>query len=273
MIRRNSYLLLCKNQMLRAWQADLIKITAKIAFRIPDKLAYRVMTDSIRTNQLAPQPDAGQQESIQQPAWHVVILSIFTFGAYNMYWLWRSLRTLRDRSEALKIQLEQSKNDPTQTEPDLRLLGRLEKAGTLQAYFAFAEARPVLTTALFAIPVVNLLVLLGFANAVAGLWPDGKSIVRKKSKLIAFLVALLFGSLTLLFLLKEPYQLLYLSSSMALFIVQVWLNRHWKLVEGDGKGEEKLARQAFSPVELVAIIFGAAWIGLIAIHPDLKFYK
>ncbi len=243
----------------------------QIAFRISDKLAYRDMTDSIKTNEIAAHPDTGQQESIQQPAWHVVILSIFTFGVYNMYWLWRSLRTLRDRSEALKIQLEQSKNDPSQTEPDLRLLGRLEKAGTLQAYFAFAEARPVLTTALFAIPVVNLLVLLGFANAVAGLWPDGESIVRKKSKLIAFLVALLFGALTLLIRLKEPYQLLYLSSSMALFVVQVWLNRHWKLVEGDG--EEKLARQAFSPVELVAIIFGAAWIGLIAIHPDLKFYK
>ncbi len=233
------------------------------------------MTETIKTNQINEineindKAEAAPQESIQQPAWHVVVLSVFTLGMYNMYWLWRSLRTLRDCSEALRNQLELGKNDPAQPEPDLALLGRLEKAGTLRAYFAFAQARPVLTTVLFAIPIVNLMVLLGFANAAAGLWPDSESVIRKKSKLIAFVVALIFGSLTLLYLLKEPYQLLYLSSSLALFIVQIWLNRHWKLVEG----EERLARQAFSPVELVAIVFGAAWIGLIAIHPDLKFYK
>jgi len=206
-------------------------------------------------------------DSREQPAWHVIVLSVFTFGAYNMYWLYRNLRTLRDQAEALQNQVALSKDNAAQIEPDLKQLARLEAAGTLPAYLAFAQVRPVLTTALFAVPFVNLLVLLGFANAAAALWPERKSFIRHNSKLTAFLIALLFGTLTLLVRLPEPYWLFYLSSSVPLFIVQTWINRHWKLVYGD---EKHLARQAFSPLELVAIVAGASLLGLLVVHPDLK---
>jgi hypothetical protein len=206
-------------------------------------------------------------DSQQQPAWHVVVLSFFTLGAYNMYWLYRNLNSLCQGSN----QLQRSINGE---DPDPELEGahiRLGRAGTLEAYLKFTQARPILTTALFAIPVVNLLVLLGFAHMSAQLVPNRESFVRKNSQFSGFVVALLFGALTLLNanLLKwmpEPLHLLYLSSALPLALVQVWLNSHWKVVEDN----KHLARQAFSPLELVAIVLGAAWIGLVVIHQDIK---
>jgi hypothetical protein len=105
----------------------------------------------------------------------------------------------------------------------------------------------------------------------AQLVPERESFVRKNSQFSGFVVALLFGSLTLLNanLLKwlpEPLHLLYLSSSLPLAAVQIWLNSHWKIVEDN----KRIARQAFSPLELVAIVLGAAWIGLVVIHQDIR---
>ena len=41
-------------------------------------------------------------DSQQQPAWHVVVLSFFTLGAYNMYWLYRNLNSLCQGSNQLQ---------------------------------------------------------------------------------------------------------------------------------------------------------------------------
>lgn len=204
-------------------------------------------------------------DSEQQPAWHVVVLSFFTLGAYNMYWLYRNLNSLCHGSNQLQQCIDGK--DPEIEDAHIRL-GRV---GTLEAYLKFTQARPILTTALFAIPVVNLLVLLGFAHMSAQLVPERESFVRKNSQFSGFVVALLFGSLTLLNanLLKwlpEPLHLLYLSSSLPLAAVQIWLNSHWKIVEDN----KRIARQAFSPLELVAIVLGAAWIGLVVIHQDIR---
>ena len=227
-------------------------------------------------------------DSQQQPAWHVVVLSFFTLGAYNMFWLYRNLNSLCQGAKQLQSSIEpNSKSTAEAVQPgndenlaDSGMLTaqeledvhiRLGRAETLDTYLKFALARPILTTALFAIPIVNLLVLLGFAHMSAQLVPDRDSFVRKNSQFSGFVVALLFGALTLLTVnlvkgLPEPLHLLYLSSSLTLAAVQTWLNRHWKLVEDN----KRLARQAFSPLELVAILIGAAWIGLIVIHQDIK---
>ncbi|CAN5246937.1 hypothetical protein BH11CYA1_BH11CYA1_05540 [soil metagenome] len=227
--------------------------------------------------------------SQQQPAWHVVVLSFFTLGAYNMFWLYRNLNNLSQGAKQLQdsingvsseAHLRHLESPAEAPEPDSNIMTaqeledahiRLGRAGTLDTYLKFSQARPILTTALFAIPIVNLLVLLGFGHMSAQLVPDRESFVRKNSQFSGFVVALLFGALTLLSVnllkwLPEPLHLLYLSSSISLAAVQVWLNRHWKLVEDN----KRLARQAFSPLELVAIVLGAAWIGLIVVHQDLK---
>ncbi|MBP9090828.1 DUF4234 domain-containing protein [bacterium] len=199
-------------------------------------------------------------DSQQQPAWHVVVLSFFTLGAYNMYWLYRNLNSLCQGSNQLQQGIDGK--DPELEDAHIKL-GR---DGTLETYLKFGQARPIFTTALFAIPVVNLLVLLGFAHMSAQLIPDRNSFMRKNSQFTGFVIALLFGALTLLIRLPEPFELLYLTSALPLAIVQIWLNRHWKVVEDN----KRIARQAFSPLELVAIITGASIIGLIAIHPDIK---
>lgn len=233
-------------------------------------------------------------DSQQQPAWHVVVLSFFTLGAYNMFWFYRNLRDLCQVSQQLQASIQSgatasptavkngvepnglpaattetdydSDSDKALTPEELEDIHiRLGRAGTLDPFLQFAQARPIFTTALFAIPVVNLLVLLGFAHMCAKLIPDNDSFVRKNSQFSGFLLALLFGALTLLIRLPEPFQLLYLASAIPLAVVQIWLNRHWKAVEDN----KRLARQAFNPLELVAIVSGAALIGLIAVHPDI----
>jgi hypothetical protein len=231
-------------------------------------------------------------DSQQQPAWHVVVLSFFTLGAYNMFWLYRNLRDLCCVSQQLQASIQsENKASPSAVKSDVESSGlpatttetdydsdktltpeeledihiRLGRAGTLDPFIQFAQARPIFTTALFAIPVVNLLVLLGFGHMCAKLIPDSESFARKNSQFSGFVLALLFGALTLLIRLPEPFQLLYLTSAIPLAVVQIWLNRHWKTVEDN----KRLARQAFNPLELVAIVSGAALIGLIAIHPDI----
>jgi len=199
-------------------------------------------------------------DSQQQPAWHVVVLSFFTLGAYNMYWLYRNLNSLCQGAN----QLQQGINGQDPELEDAHI--KLGRDGTLETYLKFGQARPIFTTALFAIPVINLLVLLGFAHMSAQLIPDRNSFLRKNSQFTGFVIALLFGALTLLIRLPEPFELLYLTSALPLAVVQIWLNRHWKVVEDN----KRIARQAFSPLELVAIITGASVIGLIAIHPDIK---
>ncbi len=213
-------------------------------------------------------------DSLQQPAWHVVVLSFFTLGAYNMFWLYRSLRTLLQQSQYMAgitpldsgEELAVGETAPPTAAELAGSKSRLEEAGTLEAFLQFTQTRPIFTTFLFAIPILNMVVLMGFAYVVAQMYPDQNSLARKNPKLVAFALALAFGALTLLNRLPEPYHLLYLSSALPLFVVQTWLNRHWKVVENNSR----IARQAFSPLELLAIVAGAAWIGLVVVHTDLK---
>lgn len=220
-------------------------------------------------------------DSLQQPAWHVVVLSLFTFGAYNMFWLYKSLRTLLQQSQYLAASCaptevapgdfsvdagdDEAEKKPT-AEELVAIKNRLQNCGTLGVFLKFTQTRPIFTTFLFAVPILNLIVLLGFAFMSAQLHPDEKSFVRKNPQFSAFVVALLFGALTLLIKLPEPYQLMYLTSSLSLAAVQMWLNSHWKVYENNSR----LARQAFSPLEILFIVLGAAWIGLVVVHTDLK---
>lgn len=197
-------------------------------------------------------------DSKQKPAWHVVVLSVFTLGAYNIYWLYSSLDLLAKQGRILKEELG--------AEPDsenLLLLSRLKNCGTLEAQLSFAVARPILTSLLFALPVVNLIVLLAFAGAAAKLNTNQQ--VRKHAAFNAFLIALTFGALTLLSKLPSPFFLAYTLSCLPLAVVQTWLNSHWKLVENDSR----LARQAFSLSELTLIIVGAIILGLIFVGAEL----
>lgn len=198
-------------------------------------------------------------DSKQKPAWHIAVLSIFSLGIYNIYWLYFNLRNLTDSAIHLKAQMENSSAE------ELRIMGRLKEAGTLDALFAFCVARPVLTTFLFAVPLLNLLVLLGFANAAAKLNPQ-QGFARNNPAFAAFLIALFFGALSLLSKLPEPYQLLYTLSCLPLATVQHWLNNHWKVVEKD---EQRLARQAFNVPELALIIVGAMVLGLNYVHSEM----
>jgi len=202
---------------------------------------------------------------------------------YNLFWLFKNIKHLRSVAEPLQLQVKGlSSSEPESaslpakdaTEEEQYLSSedledihiRLGQKGTLTPFLTFALGRPIFTTLLFAVPVVNMLVLLWFGHMSAQLIPETTNFFRKHSKFAGFLVALAYGGLNLFKLLPGPWMLLFLSSALPLALVQTWLNQHWKVVEK----ENQLARQAFSPLELVAIIIGAALVGLIAISPDVK---
>jgi len=177
--------------------------------------------------------DEGARYSRQQPGWHVCVLSIFTFGIYNVYWFFKNLQYLHE-----------------QTSPENQI---------------FCEKHPFFASFLFLIPVVNLIIALHFFAQVGELLPDKESFWHKNKYFCAFLISAIFGALCLLTRLPEPYNLLYLLTALPLALVQTGINQYWGKVEQNGL----LVRTAFNPIELVVIFFGAGVLGLCAIGPSV----
>lgn len=220
------------------------------------------MTTGSQVKEATAEANSVLLDSKQKPAWHVVVLSIFSGGIYNLFWFYGNLRKLTDEALALKAELDAGAEKSSSE--NLRLLSRLKEAGTLDALLTFAVARPILTTCLFAVPILNMIVLLVFANAAAKLDAQD-SFARRNAAFCAFVAALLFGALTLLAKLPPPYQLTYTLACVPLAFIQSWLNSHWKLVENN----QRLARQAFNVGELTLIIVGAMVIGLIYVGSEM----
>jgi hypothetical protein len=161
-------------------------------------------------------------------------LFIFTFCTYIFYWLYKNLNAF-------------SENPPSGMES------------------RFVVQHPLASTALFFVPIANLMIALQFFALVGEIGPAEGSFSNKHSSLMAFLLAAAFGALFLLSLLPEPYFLFYLSACLPIAWVQHELNQYWQKTEAD----DLVVRAAFNPVELVIIFLGAAFLGLCAIGPSV----
>jgi hypothetical protein len=206
--------------------------------------------------------DREYEDSLQQPAWHVVVLSIFTMGLYMPFWFYQTGSKLEKTAQ----QLLNGDSEVAATQEHEAASLRLAKAGTLESFKGMSNLNLLVFTFLFMLPIVNLVVLQRFACRYAGLIPNKESLVRKNQAFSGFLIAGVFGLSALLGKLPGNWYLFYLSACLPLAVVQFWLNQHWSLYEN----EENLPRQAFSPLELLMIIAGALLLGLILIGAEIN---
>ncbi|HNG77479.1 MAG TPA: hypothetical protein PLY72_23600, partial [Candidatus Obscuribacter sp.] len=148
-------------------------------------------------------------------------------------------------------------------------LSRLSRDGSKEVFLAMHKWPVGMYTLLFAIPVVNLLALMRLVNQFCLLRP-GRTDIRENSRFIAFALSLGFGASVLLLklpLMAVQYKLItyFAVTSLFLAVAQSWLNQYWKVYEDD----KLLVRQAFNPLEILLIVVGASFIGLLVVSLDV----
>lgn len=122
---------------------------------------------------------------------------------------------------------------------------------------------PILLTLGMFVPLLNLYLAFELFNQIARIEPDKKTYRAKHPKITA---GLLLGAMFALYMLgnlPSTLFLLSLSSFAPMAVAQHWLNGYWKQHEPS----DSLVRQAFSSLELCAVIFGSLLLGLIVITP------
>lgn len=227
-------------------------------------------------------PKQAERDSRQIPAWHVVVLSVVTLGIYNLYWFYKTLNQLKTAAQiAFEVENPGSIAPETnQSESDRAVMDELRKEAraalntlsrddSKEVFLAMHKWPVGMYTLLFAIPVVNLLALMRLVNQFCLLRPGSKDL-RENSRFLAFALSLGFGASVLLLklpLLAVQYKLLtyFTVTSLFLAVAQSWLNQYWKVYEGD----RLLVRQAFNPLEILLIVLGASFIGLLVVSQDV----
>lgn len=189
------------------------------------------------------------QESRRQPVWHVIVLHILTLSTYSPFWFAKNWSLL----------IHAQKLAAAEEEADERLVaytGTDELAGV-------KGKDPILLTIGMFVPLLNLYLAYDLFNQIAKIEPN-KALFRAKHPRVTALLLLssMFG-LYMLGNLPSTLFLLCLSSFVPMAIAQHWLNHYWKQHEP----ADSLVRQAFSSIELTAVIFGSLLLGLLVISP------
>jgi len=171
--------------------------------------------------------------SMQQPVWHVIVLSIVSCFGYSFYWYYKTWRDLK--SEALSERGRQK--------------SELEQ---------FADTSPMLRTLGLIVPIFNIYMAVSLMKAIAELNPSENSYTRKHPLIASGLVMGSIIGLLCLYKLPGAFFMLSFSAAIPLSIVQLWLNKYWRSVES----KDLLVRQAFTGKELIVVILGGLLLGL-----------
>lgn len=174
------------------------------------------------------------KDSLRQPLWHVVVLTILTCSAYPFYWFYKNWRDLSAQASQLE-----------------------DGSGSQLA--RFRNISPLLRTIGLFVPVVNIYLALMQFKGIAALYPAEDSIQCRHPLFVASIALAAFIGLQYLALLKGPLYLLSFSAAIPMAAVQYWLNAYWRSIEDP----QLPVRYAFSVKELVAIVIGSLWLGLI----------
>ena len=189
------------------------------------------------------------QESRRQPVWHVIVLFILTLGAYWPFWF--------AKNWSLLIHAHKLANG--EESADERLVAYTGK----DELVAVQNKDPILLTIGMFVPFFDLYLAFRQFNLIARLEPDKTALHAQHPRIAATILLISMIGLSTLFVLPQTLYLFYLSSCAPLVIAQHWLNQYWKQHEPP----DSLVRQAFSSIELLCVIFGSLWLGLIVIRP------
>jgi hypothetical protein len=207
------------------------------------------------------------QKSRQQPAWHVVLLSVFTLSFYLVYWFYKTVRDLRSRA------IEVSNNGEVAISKCQDGLTRYLKANpfwltvalvaptTLGPFLLLLPAQ----TAKAAAPLIPLLTLGFFVVLfydIARVAREG-SLLKNNPTFPAF--CLVAGMAMLWSLGKMPsyFSLLFTLVSIPPAIAQHWINDYWQRVEPEGTP----IRRSFSMAEILTLLIGSIPLTLIMLTP------
>ncbi|MBX9686065.1 MAG: hypothetical protein K2X27_05155 [Candidatus Obscuribacterales bacterium] len=203
--------------------------------------------------------------SLKQPAWHVMVLGIFTFKLYFIYWAYKNWRDLSNHLS--KAHCRTAGNTKSDTKGDTNSPSVAEPASSetlleklLPEHLAsFKDCSPFLRTVVILFPYLNNYLLFTLALGIARLVPDKNSLLSRHPYLCSFALVATWIAFSLSAFLPNAYYLIFLLGVLPLALLQHWLNSYWDSVEENGL----LTRHAFSFKELSSIIVGALALGYI----------
>lgn len=176
----------------------------------------------------------GPAESLRQPVWHVIVLSILTCFAYPIYWFYKNWRDLK--AAAL-----QNLDTPNET------------------LNQFADISPMLRTIGLFVPIFDIYIALTLIKGIAEINPKDGAYSAKHPLIASGLVMGSIIALLYLCILPGVLYLLSFTAAIPLAVAQSWLNNYWRSVEP----EDVIVRQVFTGKELIAVILGGLLLGLI----------
>lgn len=191
-----------------------------------------------KTIEPVPQVDARElTDSNQQPIWHVSVLGALTMGVpYMFWWGYKTWRDLKNYAETLP---EGDESNPVAK---------------------FRNASPLLRMIGLSVPFLQIYLLAVLVLNAADLHPDANSFPRRHQIAACAIVIAAFLGILCLWRLPQAYFMLGYLCTVPFAVVQLWINKYWQSVEPAGMP----IRYAFSIGEMVSIIAGAGWIGLVA---------
>ncbi|MBZ0186946.1 MAG: hypothetical protein K8F91_11930, partial [Candidatus Obscuribacterales bacterium] len=148
----------------------------------------------------------GHDYSRQQPAWHVMVISLFTFSLYLPYWFYKTWRDLKKFGQ----------------DPETLLNPTIEK---------YSRCRPWARALTVVVPVFNFLYIATLFRDIALLIPDEKSSARTNSMHAGMFLALAMTAFWFLGRAEGPGFLLFNLVAVPVAVAQHWLNKYWASVE------------------------------------------
>jgi len=185
------------------------------------------------------------KESRIQPVWHVIVLNVLTVGVYLLVWFYVTAHHLARRYDGVE-------------NPDT---GPLKPASPEETNSLELTKRipPICWAFGMPIPFINIILGIFFFKMFAELYPDRTSFIHKQPMLMGSAITLAMIALMCLYRLPENYYLFYVTACIPVAVAQHWLNKYCQSIEPDGL----IVRQSFATGELIMLILGIGWLGLI----------
>ncbi len=203
-------------------------------------------------------------KSMQQPAWHVVLLSVFSLSIYLVFWFFKTTRDLKSRA------IEGESGSPA--EQGLSVFNKINPFWLTVALLVPTALGPLLmiipmpAVAARAIAPLVPIVTLGFFafifHSIAKLGKDG-SLLKNNPTFPAFCLAVAMAMLWTLVKLPSYFMLCFTLVSIPVAIAQHWLNDYWKRVEP----ADAAVRRSFSMGEILTLLIGSIPLTLIMLTP------